>query len=856
MNDLDKYVVLKKWLEIEFYYMAKRLGFIDNAICPNQSLILTTIRIIDYETTMPAEKDTNTVIALLSLMWEHIDKSKYDIKDFLIKIFSRIGYPTSAIISDNGYDPRVCQFSSINSILDRVSLSLLQSENEISVGDTRFLLTQFQKKLWNSLDSYRLIGISAPTSAGKSFAIMLKTIDKMLSKPLDVIYIVPTLSLLNQVVEDYNDLLQKAGVDDYIITNNLPIGQSKAAHTIYVWTQEKAIAVLSSDEFDGMPKGTILVVDEIQNIERISEDNDVRAKILYDTLQELRHSKNIEQIIISGPRIMHISELGLSLFGDESIGVETNRSPVLSLTYSIKRKGQHYYLKQYCGLVNEAFEKRIVNDTQISGYGISTVTDEYLMYLADLSLALRDDQNIIFAPTSSTARIIAVSLAQAIQLSVDSKINELIKYYSESVHPGYTMCQTLNSGVAYHHGKLPIHVRRTIERAIKEKMISNIVCTTTLMQGVNLPAQNIIIRNPHLYTRRHTDAAELTNYEMANLRGRAGRLLKDYIGRTIVLDESEFEEAEGYDQQTLFDDVEKDVSSGYGSQFEIYKENVIDAVESTQFVGNEMAGYGYLVTYIRQSVLRYGKEAQGRMAETGVVLDPKQVAAIIMKLKSLSVPRQVCLRNRYWDPFVLDDIFLHFEGKVPNFPTERGAKNRLSVILKFLRDNPSTTDMYNRHIPEFYRRGQNRDMLCGSCIKWSSEVPLSQILSSNYYLGELGADNIERTIQMLQETVSFKIPLLIKPVIEMRNEKSAFVSCLQSGAYKPFTRKMIDIGVPRELAITLNGRFFHDENDVNGVDLDDQYELESFVRTRLQEVFSLLPYWEQVQLDFLKSNLN
>ena len=80
-----------------------------------------------------------------------------------------------------------------------------------------------------------------------------------------------------------------------------------------------------------------------------------------------------------------------------------------------------------------------------------------------------------------------------------------------------------------------MHVRRTLEKAIVSKQINNVVCTTTLMQGVNMPAQNIIIRNPHLYLKKTDTAAELSNYEMANLRGRAGRLLKDFIGRTYVL---------------------------------------------------------------------------------------------------------------------------------------------------------------------------------------------------------------------------------------------------------------------------------------------------------------------------------
>lgn len=843
--------VIREWLKIDYYYMAKRIGFINKSVSPSHQLILKTIRTIDYETTMVSPVNVNAVISLLALMWEHIDKKKYDIKDFVLKILSRIGYPTASIIVDREFDFQKNQFSIPNSVLDKYIVTLLQSRNEVFVGRTPFLLTKFQKQLWDMLDLHKSIGISAPTSAGKSFVILIKTIEKMLHQALDVIYIVPTLSLLNQVTEDYNNMLLQVGVDDYLITNNLSIGESNAKHTIYIWTQEKAISALSTDNFDGLPNKTILVVDEVQNIERISEDSDVRAKVLFDTLQELRHTANVEQVIISGPRITHIAELGTSLFGTETQEAVTYSSPVLNLTYSVKKEQSKYYFKQYCGLFKSPYEEVIQNPGLIAGYGTSTISTEYIDYLCTIVKNLQGNQNIIFAPTSSTARNIAIALSnrESTHTYVDDRIGELIDYYRNSVNENYSLCNTLKNCIAYHHGKMPIHVRRTLEKAIKEKYISNIVCTTTLMQGVNMPAQNIIIRNPHLYTRHHENEAELTSYDVANLRGRAGRLLKDFIGRTIVLDESEFEETDGYDQQSLFDDTCKDVYTGYGDRFEEYQGQIIDAINTDKYVDGDMSNYGYLVTYIRQTVLRYGKNAKQRMEETGIKLTSKQVAAIILKLKSLSVPKQLCLRNRYWDPFVLNDIFLKFKGKVPNIPTERGAQTRLSDILKFLRDNDSTSEMYARYIPLQYREGRNRGLLCSMCIKWSSEIPLSELLSDKYFTGEDAPERIENTIRLLQETISFNVPLLIKPVVELCNENSSIVTCLQSGAYRPYTRKMIEIGVPRELAIRLNGILFSGEptNDMS------KYDFELFVRGKIQNAIPTLPYWEQVQLDFLKT---
>lgn len=845
---MDKTSVIKEWLRIEYYHTARRIGFINRDVSSDLELILNTIRIIDHETVMADSVDVNAIITLLALMWEHIDKEKYDLKDFILKILSRIGYPTAAIIVDKGFNIEQGQFSATASAFDMCTITLQQSRSEVYVGKKSFLLTSFQKKLWNDLDRKRLLGISAPTSAGKSFVILLKTIEKMFRGPLDIIYIVPTLSLLNQVTEDYNRLLTETHLNDYLITNSLAIGESKAAHTIYIWTQEKALSALSTEEFDGMPNTTVLVVDEVQNIERISEENDIRSKVLFDTLQELRYSPNVNQIIISGPRINNISDLGESLFGEKTDKSETCDSPVLNLTYSIKKVGSKFYFKQYCSILNRPYENEIENSDFITGYGTSTVSPEYITYLSTLIRRLGNDQNIIFAPTSATARDIAVALSNENTISDNEKIDELIAYYGASVNSNYSLCKTLKSGVAYHHGKLPVHVRRTLEKAIKQKLVSNVVCTTTLMQGVNMPAQNVIIRNPHLYIRHRQNGAELTSYEMANLRGRAGRLLKDFVGRTIVLDEGEFEDTDGYDQQSLFDDVYKDVYTGYGERFDEYKDQIIDMVSTDKFVDHDMNSYGYLITYIRQAVLRYGKNARQRMNETGIKLTQKQVAAIVLKLKSLSVPKQICLQNRYWDPFVLNDIYLKFKGAIPNTPIERGAQKRLSEILKFLRDNNSTHAMYERYIPAQYRRGSRRSWLCSMCIKWSSETPLSELLSDNYYTGKEAAERIDNTIKILQETVSFNIPLLIKPVIEICNERSSMVACLQTGAYKRNTRKMIEMGVPRELAIHLSNLYFTEEID----EKMSMYDFELFIRKEIEKILPTLPYWEKVQLDFLK----
>lgn len=836
--------VLEKWLKIEFYHVANKAKLISTQENVDDKLIYDTIRCLDHESIMIQEPSANYIITVIGLMWEHINHNLYDLRSVVIKFLSRIGYPTSAVICDNNFDKILCSFSRLNSWIDEVVTTINQQNNEVTVCGRKYLLTSFQKRIWDSMNEDSILGISAPTSAGKSFVILLKIIERLNKEDIDVVYIVPTLSLINQVTEDFAKGLKEAGISNYWISNSFDEEQQADAKHIYVLTQEKAIAAFSDSE-KAFTKKLILIADEIQNIERIKEDSDERSKILFDTLVEFRYKDNVEQIIISGPRIEQIDKIGQSIFGIETKDHTTEISPVLNLTYSIKKIDKSFYFKQYCALTNEPIIEKIDNAAIIQGYGQKVYTEKYLNYLNDfINDVGSEEQNIIFAPTSNGARKIALALSPRVECIEE----ELIQYYRETINAKYSLCDTLLKGVAYHHGKLPMHVRRTLERAISEKRISNVVCTTTLLQGVNLPAQNVFIRNPHLYMRKRGNSAELTNYEMANLRGRAGRLLKDYIGRTFVMDEDEFSDTEGYEQMELFDDVTKELPSSYEQCFEEYRYEIEDVLNGVKPVDATMQKYGYLISYIRQSVLRYGEQAKNKMRDVGIKLSQKQVAAIILKLSNLTIPNKICYQNRYWDPFVLETIYTEYNGEVPMTPYEKGAKTKLDSMMKFLRDTEETASMYNKHIPQKYQSKQMQGIMTGLCMSWSQERKLKDILNDSRYEGDDGADNIDETIELLQNTISFSIPLLLKPIFDIKNPESCFLSCMQLGAFNVANRSMIEMGIARETALYLYDNFFQkvNYNNLNKIDIEES------IRQIIGENYSAIPYWVQVQLDFLK----
>ncbi|MCE9958297.1 DEAD/DEAH box helicase, partial [Aeromonas rivipollensis] len=519
--------------------------------------------------------------------------------------------------------------------------------NQISIGKIEYTLTAFQNELWHAIDENRLIGISAPTSAGKSFLIYLKIIDMIKNGFYRFVYVVPTLSLISQVTSDLSKLLKAHGFSDIDILNSY---EEQLEKFIYVVTQERAIILFSEN---GINELDLLVVDEVQNIEKVANEGEDRSKILYDVLIDVRNDTNVGKIILSGPRLKNIGGLGFRIFGKVSDEKQTDSSPVLNITYSISERNGEYYLKLYSTIFEHPIEKQITNTEHINGLGQVKYTPKFNEYLHRTLAHLPNEVNIIFSPTSAQARKSAENFFKTIPKLNCAKLHSLSDYFKSSVHKRYSLANFVESGIAYHTGKTPMHVRKSLEHATSSELINYLFCTTTLMQGVNLPAKNIIIRNPYLFTKRSQDSIKLSAYEFANLRGRAGRLLTDFIGRTIVLDESSFNDTDKSNDSALFSDEYKDINTGYQGIYEQNSYFIDNALETDSLISD--APSKGLITHIRQMIYRHGNiGGSSRLKDVGVNLHSDLINKVALELNSLHIPRDIILSNRYWDPMDLE----------------------------------------------------------------------------------------------------------------------------------------------------------------------------------------------------------
>lgn len=831
--------ILIKLLHFELVTNANRLKFVDgNSDAKIDEEFLTeAISVLNELSVKTDELSKKQLIAICALLWTYRRKEWDGLKNYLILFLSRAGFGPSSIMIDSEYSFTDKQFSFGENLINQFAITVAQLKNEIKVGNSIFLLSDFQKDIWESIEKNSLIGISAPTSAGKSFLILLKAIDLIQKKSGVVVYVVPTLSLVSQVTSDFRKLLDDFQLAEYSLETTYN-STSATQNSIYILTQEKAIAAFSQSE-NPFVNVRLLVIDEIQNVEKVADSDDQRSKVLYDLMIELRNSSQIDHIIISGPRIIKIDELGENVFGINSEKKETDASPVLNLTYSISKKKEGYFFNVYSDLLEKSLQIKITNNDSIQGYGKVQYNDNYLDYLSSFLEGFgKEESTLIFSPTSTTCNKMASHIAKNMIEKNDKFLNELAGFISATVHPMFTMVETIQKGVAYHHGKLPFHVRLLIEDGIRKKNIKTIICTTTLLQGVNLPVQNIIIRNPNLFIAKKETSSKLSNYEIANLRGRAGRLLKDFIGRTYILDELSFKESETK-QLELFEDSSKELQVGYGKKYQTHKEKINKDLANNVGSTIENQEYSFLTTYLRQTVMRYGLFSQVYLGRVGIILSDAEMNSIFESLSKLEIGKSICAKNRYWDPIDLNNLYQKRNlFQLPTNANELGLSYKIKSLLQAIKTNfPIYYFKYFGVENSFRKDGTEIDKMLQACIlseNWIKEKTLAEVFSDKFYDS---SERIDDAISFVQNKISYGLPLLLKPLYDIKEPEGMFTRFIELGAYKPLTRKLIELSIPRETAIFLSNNF-------EFTNIDNKQELIN----QLRIVRNNLSYWYKVQL--------
>ena len=372
-------------------------------------------------------------------------------------------------------------------------------------------LTDVQYAIKEKMLDEGFFSFSGPTSLGKSFIIKDKLYDLAHHDSLNdhcVVILVPTKALITQTAADLRQLLSDVPEVNVAVYPSLPkFLRRKFKRTIFVFTPERLLRYLANPVRDI----SYLIIDEAQ---KIIAENDTRSSLYYHaTLEVIRRFAT--KLIFASPSLDN-PDIFLQLFGKATNGsMATRERTVAQQRYLIDLVER----KQY-----------YVSATQRTMSELDTppVQDDVIDVVLSRS---GNSKSIIYINGSLKSAEFAMTLSARKNAVDDVEIDTLVDEVKEYIHKDYYLANTLRYGVAFHHGKMPQEIRESVERifADPKSPVQFVVCTSTLLEGVNLPAKNIFIIND-----KH-GGKHFSEIDFNNLAGRAGRLTYDFSGNVVCI---------------------------------------------------------------------------------------------------------------------------------------------------------------------------------------------------------------------------------------------------------------------------------------------------------------------------------
>ena len=408
----------------------------------------------------------------------------------------------------------------------------LSDRRRVLLRDRPALLTSFQHDLWSKLGEGCSVAVAAPTSAGKSFILqghLARVFDEAGERI--VVYLVPTRALIAQVARDLADLFFSTEAAPEIVTVPLDGDQPLPKRAIFVMTQERTQLMLAAHP--EMSAG-IVIVDEAHSIA-----DQGRGILLQWVVDDLLRRRADAQLLFASPGIRNLDVFGRT-FGLESVETLPSTEPTVAQNFLIVRVTSSRQGEFSVSSIEPGGEEALVGEFAI-GQTIASKKER----LVQISAALgKGAPTIVYANGAAEAEDLAIQLSD---LFADRKMTPrreaVAQLIAQSVHPSYVLAAAVRRGVGFHYSNMPAQVRQAVEDAFADGAIDFLVCTSTLLQGVNLPARNVFMCRPEKGRQRPLEGTDFWN-----LAGRAGRLRREFQGNIFLIDYDEWK-AKPLDQE-------------------------------------------------------------------------------------------------------------------------------------------------------------------------------------------------------------------------------------------------------------------------------------------------------------------
>lgn len=452
----------------------------------------------------------NIAYRSVALLVEHSDVLNSELRLYAEAILSKLGnFPGLKYLGDNFQE-------SVMLPIEREFERGYKKSSQKTI-DGEYVFTDSQFKVRKGIEDYDFFSFSGPTSIGKSF-IIKDYIRSLIQTPQlnngCIVILVPTRALISQLVEELRKDIKNMDINISAYPNYSPYIRKKYSRTIFIFTPERLLSYVANDAVDVK----YLFVDEAQ---KIVSENDSRSSLYYHAIYETVR-KFATKIVFASPNIPN-PNIFLNIFEKDQRG---------SISVKEQTVSQNRYFVDLL-----AHRVSFFSDINKENVEQEIDTSHLASSLYELLKTVGGNvNNIIYCNgTGETVRR-ACEFAKRLEYVDKSKeLIELTKYLREHVHKEYYLIECLKKGVAFHHGKMPQQVRVKVEEYYKKKEtnLKYLFCTSTLLEGVNLPAKNIFVVNDYHGT------SKFKKIDFENLIGRAGRLTREFSGNIICVRDTE-----------------------------------------------------------------------------------------------------------------------------------------------------------------------------------------------------------------------------------------------------------------------------------------------------------------------------
>ena len=623
----------------------------------------------------------------------------------------------------------------------------------VSLSDsTPLRLNRFQHAFWTSLESAQWLSVSAPTSAGKSFAVTRWIIDTFSDNdPRLCVYLVPTRALIRQVENDLTSYAASKRRAVSISSIPRPASYKADRPNVLVFTQERLHLFLSSFGKNLIPSVDVMIVDEAQKV-----GDGQRGVVLQLVIEDVVSTNPDTTLVLISPMTANPSVL----LADKPDGVKSHTLESEEVTVN-----QNLLWLSQKPRKPKLWEMSLCLDSETISLGTISLSSKpvpeskRLTFVAH-ALGIERPGTIIYVNGAADAEKSALQLFDLLGASADISSNPDIAHLGtlieQVIHPQYVLRTVISRGVAFHYGNMPLIVRAEVERLFTEGVIRFLVCTSTLVEGVNTACKTICVRGPKKGRGQPMNAEDFWN-----LAGRAGRLGREFQGNIVCVDANRselWENGEPPRRRAKYV-VERTTDTVLLNPGEL-----LDFINrgAPRDIAHRRPDLEYVSSYLMSCHTRYGALMNAPWVRRFDQTAMQTISEIVNQCwATIVIPGDVALRSPGFNPLAMQTLFQYFEDR-----TSKEGK----PVEDLLPAGPGSSDAVESYTAVIGRcaqylsaslgpTGSRSFVLALLVTRWMQGLPLARLVDERVHYWTKGkGSNSGRKIP--------EVPAIIRSVLE------------------------------------------------------------------------------------------